>query len=304
MNQKITGTVFDIKKFAIHDGPGIRTTVFLKGCPLKCLWCHNPESQAATPEISLMPEKCISCGWCFEACPNHCHSILEDNRIYDRENCIRCGKCAEKCYAGAVEVIGKEMTVDEAIEEVLKDKPFYDNSGGGMTISGGEPMSQPQFTAALLAEAKKHDLHTCLDTCGFASFANYEKVLKHVDLFLFDLKETDPERHFEYTGVPLAPILENLKKIDSAGGTIILRCPIIPNLNAREEHVQGIAKVAENLNNLQEINLMLYHPLGESKLKRLGLEPKLNLKEFADRDQCEKLRLILESKCKVPVTMG
>lgn len=276
------GMVFDIQKFSIHDGPGIRTTVFLKGCPLKCLWCHNPESQQSWQEISFMPEKCIGCGWCFENCPKKGHVMENGRHVLHRELCIRCGKCTEKCYAGANTIIGREMTVKEVIAEVLKDKPFYETSNGGMTISGGEPMHQFKFTAALLAEAKKHGLHNCLETCGFTQFENLRKIMPVVDLFLYDLKETDPAKHQRYTGVPLQPILDNLFALDQAGAAICLRCPIIPGLNDCDEHFQAIANIANKMKNVLEINLMPYHPLGESKLHRLGKPSIIDGKTFAD----------------------
>lgn len=298
------GMVFDIKKFAIHDGPGIRTTVFMKGCPLKCLWCHNPESQEQRPELSFMPEKCIGCGWCFQHCPQGGHRMVDGKHVLDRVECLRCGKCAEECFAGANSMIGREMTVGEVIAEVLKDEPFYQTSGGGMTISGGEPMQQFEFTRALLAEAKKHALHNCLDTCGFAPLERYLELLPDVDLLLYDLKETDPALHLDYTGVPLEPILANLAALDRAGAATILRCPIIPGLNDREEHFRAIAVLAAGMNNLREINLMPYHPLGESKLLRLGKDTVFDGKTFADEKAVTGWLAAVQDGTSVPVRRG
>ena len=284
------GTIFDIKKFAINDGPGIRTAVFLKGCPLRCWWCHNPESQEAAPELSCNAEKCIGCGWCASVCPNG----------LSRKDCINCGKCAERCYAGARELIGRTVSADEVIAEVMKDKVFYDNSGGGMTISGGEPLFQPEFTVSLPQKAREKGLHTCLDTSGFAAKSVLDKVLPYVDIFLYDLKETDAGKHLLYTGVPLDVILENLKYIDASGAKIMLRCPLIPDLNVRDGHAAGIADTANSLANLLEINLMPYHPLGESKSERLGKQP-LFTGAFAEKKDLESFRLQIQERVKVPV---
>ncbi len=300
----IAGTVFDIKKFAIHDGPGIRTTVFLKGCPLTCLWCHNPESQDEDPEISFLPAKCIRCGYCVDICPNHSHSLTEDGHFFSRGNCEKCGKCSEECYAEALELIGKEMTVSEALAEVLKDQAFYETSGGGMTVSGGEPMLQFEFTKALVEAAKAEGLHVCLDTCGFAPFDKYSQLLDSVDIFLYDLKETDPEKHKEFTGVPLQLILENLKRIDGAGGKIILRCPIIPGLNDREEHFLEIAKIANGLSNIIAINIQPYHPLGSSKNARIGKEYGLDGKPFAEEEAVEGWLKAIREHTDFPVDKG
>jgi glycyl-radical enzyme activating protein len=267
----MTGMVFDIQKFSLHDGPGIRTTVFLKGCPLRCLWCHNPEAHEAGPEISFIPSKCVGCGVCVQACPQNGHAIASDGtHSFHRTRCRRCGACTETCYAKALESIGGEMSVAAVLTDVEKDKPFYATSGGGMTVSGGEPLFQFDFTLALLQEAKRHGLHTCIETCGFAPFERLERLVPVVDLFLYDYKETDPARHREYTGVPPEVIVDNLVRLDRLGAKSILRCPIIPGLNARDDHFAGIAALANRLRNLGEIHLMPYHPLGHPKSARLG----------------------------------
>ncbi len=277
------GTVFNIQKFSINDGPGIRTTVFMKGCPLNCLWCHNPESKSAKPEIFFDKRKCTGCRSC-EVCPYGCHVFTDTEHIFNREKCIACGKCAEVCFADALEIAGEKKTVDEVISEVMKDKDFYENSGGGMTLSGGEPMYQFEFTYELLKTAKENGLHTCIETCGFAKWEQYEKIADLVDIFLFDYKATDSEKHKEFTGVPNELILENLKKLDEKGCKTVLRCPIIPGLNDTDEHFSSIARTANSLKNVLEINIEPYHPLGKGKSEMLGKEYFSDDLSFADDD--------------------
>lgn len=297
--------VFDIQKFSIHDGPGIRTTVFLKGCPLRCLWCHNPESQESAPEISLIRSKCIGCGHCFEACPLNNHVMdAGGERGFKRARCLRCGICAEKCYARAIERIGREMSVEEVIADVEKDRAFYETSGGGMTVSGGEPLFQFDFTFALLQEAKRRKLHTCIETCGFTPFEHLEKLMPLVDLFLYDYKETDPVRHREYTGVPREGIVENLLRLDRRGARTILRCPIIPGLNARDDHFAGIAALANRLDNVGAVHLMPYHPLGKSKNERLGKTASMDEAAFPEAGMMDAVVAKVAAATRIPVTNG
>lgn len=265
------GTIFNIQRFCVNDGPGIRTTVFLKGCPLKCIWCHNPESQSEKAEIMFYKDKCVNCGRCAVVCGNGCHSFDNGVHKFERINCVKCFACTQT-GCEALEKVGREITTDKVIDEVLKDKIFYDNSGGGITLSGGEPLCQFDFSLEILKKAKENKLHTAMETCGFTSVDRIKEISKYVDLFLFDYKETNSELHKKYTGIGNEAILRNLSLLNDMGKRIILRCPIIPGCNDRKEHFEGIYNVANKFENVLHIELEPYHPLGENKYTSLGVE--------------------------------
>lgn len=265
-----TGIIFDIKKFSIHDGPGIRTTVFLKGCPLSCWWCHNPEGQASREELILRPDRCIACRACVEACDRGAVTSDQGAVVTSRERCTSCGACVEVCYAGARELVGRQMTVADVMAEIERDRPFYDQSGGGVTFSGGEPLSQPAFLRDLLEACKDMGLHTVLDTCGFAGWEVLDGLRAYVDLFLYDLKLMDDGRHREITGVSNEPILRNLSRLSREGHRIILRVPIIPGVNDDEANLRQIARFAAALSSLRRVDLLPYHRIGRDKYQRLG----------------------------------
>ncbi|MBN2310339.1 MAG: glycyl-radical enzyme activating protein [Candidatus Hydrogenedentes bacterium] len=270
-DETLRGVVFDIQRMSIHDGPGIRTTVFLKGCPLECFWCHNPEGRSTRRQLAFTPALCIGCGFCFTHCPNDVHVVVDGAHTMERERCTECFACVEECYSNALEVIGREQSVAEVLAEVEKDRPFYDESNGGMTLSGGEPLAQFPFAEGLLAGARARGLHTCVETSGFVRQEHLKALIPLVDLFLYDYKETDPERHREYTGQSNEQIIENLRMLDEHGAALILRCPIVPEVNLRDDHLQGIVDLAGSLRRCQGINIMGYHCLGESKRSRLGI---------------------------------
>ncbi len=271
----VTGRIFDLQRFSIQDGPGIRTTVFLKGCPLRCRWCHNPESQRRQIEISLAADRCGDCGKCVGVCPASCHTLSAAGHGFDRSECRNCGACAAACLRGALSVIGRDVSVDDVLQEVLTDRVFYETSGGGMTVSGGEPMMQIPFTLALCRAAKNAGLHVALDTCGEAAWEDYEQILPWVDLFLYDIKAMDPVKHRELTGVDNGRILENLRRLDAAGSRISIRCPLIPGCNDDPVHWQMVADLVSGLKQVREVTLLPYHAMGAGKSRRLGREPDL-----------------------------
>ena len=268
----MAGRIFDIQRFSIHDGPGIRTTVFLKGCPLRCLWCGNPESIDPQPQLSFVAEKCIACGECFKVCkPSALAKDAAGKAVVARTRCTNCGDCAPVCAPKALEMVGRDATADEVLEIVLRDRDYYTQSGGGLTLSGGEPVLQPDFAEALLNSAKNQGLHCCIETSGYAGWPVFEQLRPFVDLWLYDYKETDSNLHRQFTGRENETILERLRQLYATGAKILLRCPMIPGYNARREHLDGIIALARQLPKLQGIELLPYYDLWRGKLKRLGL---------------------------------
>ena len=269
INESLKGVVFNIQRYSIHDGPGIRTTVFLKGCPLQCFWCQNPESQNSEPEILIYKDRCTRCGQCVAVCPTGASGLLDENSIIHRSKCSGCGKCVEACPNEARSLVGKYMSVDEVMREVIKDKKFYENSGGGITLSGGEPTAQPEFALALLKACKEVGLHTGLDTCGYASWSTMKKLLKYIDLVLYDIKCMEERSHYEATGKSNDIILENAKRISNYK-PIRVRVPMIPGFNdSREEVMKIVEFVKDNLGPV-EIDLLPYNKWGESKYEALS----------------------------------
>jgi len=266
------GIVFDIRKYSIHDGPGIRTTVFFKGCPLHCRWCHNPEGQFPGVEIILRSARCIRCGACVEACLHGAARLGEAGPEVQRERCERCGECTLVCCAEARQVVGREMTVAQVMAEVERDIPFYDESGGGMTLSGGEPITQRDFALALLKACKEREIHTALDTCGFASWDTFERVRSYVDLFLYDLKVVNDARHREFTGVSNSLILANLRALSERGHPILLRMPVIPGVNDDEVNIRQTGEFVAALPCAHSLELLPYHHAAMSKYAGLGQE--------------------------------
>lgn len=287
------GMIFDIQHFCVDDGPGIRTTVFMKGCPLHCAWCHNPEGISRQLQISYRKDACAACGRCVEACPQSCHQRKQEsnlyNHLYYRSNCSVCGKCVEACPAEALKVMGRTATVEEVLRDVLKDKLFYDTSDGGITLSGGEPFFQSAFAIELLKAAKQAGLHTCVETSGYTSESVIREAAEYTDLFLLDMKETDPLLHKQFTGVDNEVILHNAKVLSELKKDIILRCPIIPGYNDREEHFAGIAHLANALETVREIHIEPYHPFGVDKYYELGLKPIYENREFMDTKRAEEI---------------
>lgn len=267
--------VFDIQRASLHDGPGIRTTIFLKGCPLNCLWCHNPESVRSKRQLFFQIEKCINCGECARVCLENVHRVTSDGHDIDFAKCTFCGKCVEACNVSALRIIGKEMTTGEVMHEVLADIDFYKKSNGGITLSGGEPLLQFAFSLELLKMCKEAGVHTCVETSGEISPQKFSSILPYMDVLLFDYKVAGIADHKKYTGVSNERILKNLDTAYHSGVPIVLRCPIIPGVNDTDLHFSGIAELDKTYPDLNGIELLPYHTMGNSKRTSIGDEETL-----------------------------
>lgn len=270
------GRIFDLQRFSIHDGPGIRTTVFLKGCPLRCLWCSNPESIDPEPQLSYLAERCIACGDCVHTCQPGAISLDGTGKAeVDFSRCTQSGTCAPFCAPQALQMVGRDVDTSAIMDVVLRDRAYYEKSGGGLTLSGGEPLHQADFAEELLHAAKAQGLHTCVETSGYAAWDVFERLGMVVDLWLYDVKETDPRLHARFTGRELETVLENLQRLHDGGNQILLRCPMIPQHNARPGHLDGLVTLTRRLPRLVGVELLPYFDLWRAKLKRFGLPSSL-----------------------------
>ena len=295
------GIIFDIKKYSIHDGPGTRTTVHLKGCPLACWWCHNPESQSVRPTVLFRSEKCIACGTCVKVCPQGAISVSGGALVTDEALCTGCGKCCEACPPEARELCGKPYTIEELMTELKKDEIFFRT--GGVTFSGGEPLMQPEFLIEALDACGAQGYHRCVDTCGFTQKRVIVDAAKRTDLFLYDIKHMDPEEHKKYTGVDNVVILENLAAISEAGANINVRIPFMPGLNSSDENMRAIGKFVAPLRGVVGVNILPYHTVAKGKHERWHMEYKLNDLMPPTENQTHHAAEILES-CGLKVHIG
>jgi len=261
--------IFEIKRFAVHDGDGIRTTVFFKGCPLKCVWCHNPEGIGFKPVLAYYKDKCTGCGECAIKCLHHAHIFKNGEHSLDRNKCITCGSCCDSCFSEALKLYGREMTSDEILSVVLEDKDFFDSSGGGVTLSGGECLMQADFCAELLCRLKESGINTAVDTCGFVTRESIDKVMPYTDAFLYDIKAIDSDVHQKCTGADNRLILDNLRHISSIGKPVEIRIPYVPGYN--DGQIEKIADFLKSMNNITKVRVLPYHNYAGSKYASLDM---------------------------------
>jgi pyruvate formate lyase activating enzyme len=272
VEEAVSGWIWDIKRYALHDGPGVRTTVFFKGCPLHCVWCCNPESQSFGPEFAWLAGNCLACDLCRDVCPADAVRVTDGRRWIDGERCDLCGRCVSRCPGGALTQLGRQTTAEAVLCEVTRDSVFFQRSGGGLTLSGGEPTAQPLFARELLHRYKieEYGLHAALETCGDAPWEDLAGLLEFTDLVLYDIKVMDPALHRRYTGVDNERILSNAVRIAEAGFSLVVRLPLIPGHTDDEANVRAVARFARELPGVGEVHLLPYHRLGEPKYARLG----------------------------------
>ncbi len=265
-----TGLLMDVKRFAVHDGPGVRTTLFLKGCSLRCIWCHNPEGISPRPQTAYYAHKCIGCGECARVCPAGAQRMDASGHRFEREKCVACGACEEACLGEAMKLFGRTVTVDEAESIALEDRAFYDHSGGGVTVSGGEPLLQADFVQALFERLKEQGVHTAVDTCGNVPWTAFEKVLPVADMFLFDVKHIDSDAHRALTGAGSERILDNLRRLSDANARIEIRMPLVPKANDDADVLERIGALLGSLH-IETMRVLPYHSLARSKYAALRL---------------------------------
>lgn len=297
-----TGIIFDIKKFSIHDGPGIRTTVFFKGCPLHCSWCHNPEGISPQVEIHFWEKRCIACHECADACEFGALNFIQGLRVHNSVLCHGCGACAQACPTEATQIIGSKMSVETLMSELKKDIIYYDQSNGGVTFSGGEPLLQDDFLEQVLIACQDYGIHTVVDTAGYVPSNSILRILPHTDLFLYDIKFFDSKRHFHATGVHNEQILTNLELLVKKGAQVILRIPIIPGVNDDDENINQVGIYIKQLNNIKEVNLLPYHRTALGKHQRMGNHYSLeNIVAPTQNQMCQIICQLESYGCKVTI---
>ena len=300
--ENITGIVFNIQRYSIDDGPGVRTTVFLKGCPLTCLWCSNPESQCGKPEVTYRYTSCKRCGTCVKVCPVGAVTLTEDGVHIDRDKCTVCGACVKSCDPQALQISGKAMTVDEVFKVVKKDADYYEASGGGVTASGGEILAQADFVAELFKKCREAGYHTNADTSGFGDPAALDKILEYADLVYFDLKHMDTVKHREYCGQSNELILSNLKRVAEKGVPAVIRVPLIPGYNNSEENLRALAQTVRDIMPNAPVNLLPYHRYGANKYRMLDMTYQLECVPELTQDELNRAKEVIESyglKCDI-----